>query len=457
MSWFCVFLSLVVAPHLVRTLLHHEAGKALLIKPSSEKVLHQNETRTNNTVVKSQKLENKTRTNNTVEHSNKTRVNNTIENSKTRVNNTMMAYRHPILQYATSVVVQASLGQQTLGLIPDTGSFDVLVSSVLCEKCKSKKYRVTESSSFKLASPMKQTTFHFGPGDVTALQAYDRFEAGPFTISKMPVWLISQISPSLYPSFQSTEFDGLMGLGLSRSAVAEEMGVKSYTLCLQTFVSSWWSSGFLHWNGRDDHSFQWGPSIRSWDTFHWQVRASQIEFGDTWICSGCTAVLDSGTSILAVPTYEALRLEKNLPEVPANCSLEGLPSLKMQLTGGQSLTLPPAAYVMKLHGDTEVFDGLEKDGAIVWRRPKSNTTGSQQCAPMFQITKSGHWILGMPFFREYAAHFDRRKKSMSFAKNKGGKCGPGSSFSAHHAPQAYASGVVEVESSDLAKALERRL
>lgn len=364
------------------------------------------------------------------------------------------AYQHPIIQYATSMVIQTSLGNQTLRLVPDTGSFDLLISSVLCEKCKSKKYRATESKSFHIATPLKQNTFHFGTGDLTALRAYDSFAAGPFEVAKMPLWLISSISPGLEAAFATPEFDGLLGLGLSRSSAAEEMGVRSYTFCLQTFVSSWFSGGFLHWNGRDDHNFQWSEAIHSMDSFHWQLEPREVKLGTHELCNGrCSAVLDSGTSILAAPNSAALRLERSLPEVPGNCSLEGLPSLTMRLSGGRDVVFPPSAYVMKLDGNYTVFDSLALDGAIVWRRPQDGS--SRPCAPMFQITRSGHWILGLPFFRQYAVHFDRREKAMRFATNKGGTCGPGSSFSARkHA--ANPQGAVEVDSTQLFQALKRR-
>jgi len=145
------------------------------------------------------------------------------DEKETEKNNAQQGYQHSILQYATSMAIETFLGNQSLRLMPDTGSFDVLVSSVLCTKCKSKKYRVTESPDFSLESPTKEHTFHFGSGDVEAVQAYDRFDAGPFTVAKMPLWLISSISPSLYEAFGSTEFDGLLGLGLSRSSAAEQM------------------------------------------------------------------------------------------------------------------------------------------------------------------------------------------------------------------------------------------
>lgn len=361
-------------------------------------------------------------------------------------------YQHSILQYATSMAIETFLGNQSVRLMPDTGSFDVLVSSVLCTKCKSKKYRVTESSDFSLEVPTKEHTFHFGSGDVQAVQAYDRFDAGPFTVPKMPLWLISSISPSLYEAFGSTEFDGLLGLGLDRSSAAEQMRVTSFSLCLQPFVSSWFSGGTLRWNGRDEHSFEWSPSVTSMDSFHWQVQAEGVKLGTSHVGAG-SIVFDTGTSILAAPKDSAYHLEKALPEVPANCSLEGIPSLTMKLTDGQLLTLSPSAYVIKLGGNTDVFDTMAKEGTIVWRKPK---TDESKCAPMFQITQSGHWILGMPFFREYAVHFDRIQMSMSFAKNKGGTCGPGSSF-ALRKPDVNHVGVVEVDSSVLAKALERRL
>lgn len=331
------------------------------------------------------------------------------------------SWRHPVVQYATTAIVPVSLGNQTVDLMPDTGSFDVLVASVLCEQCGSITYEATKSPSFHLQSPVKSKTFHFGSGTLEALRAFDHFEAGPYNVKQMPMWLINKLSPELYDAFDSSEMQGVLGLGLSRSVAAQEMGIHQFSLCLHTFnINSWWNGGVMHWNGREE-SLDWSSPLPTNGDFHWQLRTQGIHLGQTKVCGAeCSAIVDSGTSILAVPRQVALRLQQTLPHISNDCDLVGLPDLQVHFAHGASLNLPPSAYVMKFNDmdDLNKFSALADAGLIIWRRP----TGRTLCAPVLQVTSSTSWILGMPLFRAYAVHFDRHAKTISFAKNEGGTC-----------------------------------
>lgn len=327
---------------------------------------------------------------------------------------------HPVVQYATTVVVPVSLGNQTVDLMPDTGSFDVLVTSSLCKECSSK-YKATHSADFHLDSPVQSKTFHFGSGDLEAVHAFDHFEAGPYEVQQMPMWLISKLSPELYDAFDSSEMQGVLGLGLMRSIAAEEMGIHQFSLCLHTFnVNSWWNGGVVHWNGRAE-SLDWSPQLSTTSDFHWKLDTHSVHLGHVEICgSRCSAIVDSGTSILAVPQQKAFLARQALPHISDDCDLVGLPDLQLSFAHGVVINLPPSTYVMKfqdLH-DMQKFSNLADAGLIVWRRP----TGSTLCAPVLQVTSSTSWVLGMPLFRAYAVHFDRLTKAISFGKNEGGTC-----------------------------------
>lgn len=347
------------------------------------------------------------------------------------------SWTHPIVQYATTAIVPISLGNQTVDLMPDTGSFDMLVSSVLCEQCGGSQYQATQSPDFHLDTPVKSKTFHFGSGDLEAIHAFDRFEAGPFDVKQMPMWLIRKLSPELYDAFDSSEMQGVLGLGLLRSTAAQEMGIHHFSLCLHTFhANSFWNGGVVHWNGREE-SLDWSQPLSTiGDDFHWQLGLLDhgVHLGQAKVCgSKCSLIVDSGTSILAVPHQVASIVEQALPHISEGCDVDGLPDFTLYLAHGVTLTLPPSSYVMKFTDvhDMRKFSALADAGLIIWRRP----TGRTLCAPVLQVTNSKSWVLGMPLFRAYAVHFDRLAKTISFGRNEGGTCKQDSSTALMLEPQ----------------------
>lgn len=310
-----------------------------------------------------------------------------------------------------------------MDLMTDTGSFDLLVTSILCEECGETDYKASQSPDFRLESPVKSKTFHFGSGDLEAMRAFDRFQAGPFDVKQMPMWLISKLSTELYDAFRSSEMQGVLGLGLLRSTAAQEMGINQFSLCLHRFsAKSWWNGGVLHWNSRDE-SLDWSSPIATTSDFHWRLKAQSISLGTTNVCkseSDCSAIVDSGTSILAVPRQTASLLQQALPVIPDDCDIGLLPDLELSLAHGVLLKLPPSAYVMKFKDthDMGKFSDLADAGLIIWRKPTWNTL----CAPVLQVTSNPSWVLGMPLFRAYAVLLDRRAETVSFARNEDGFC-----------------------------------
>jgi len=156
---------------------------------------------------------------------------------------------------------------------------------------------------------------------------------------------------------------------------------------------------------------------------------------------GCSAIIDSGTSLLAVPSFIIERLQDMMEKLDSDCSnIHELPSLVFNMGDG-TFTLPPDAYVAEvvgqlpnyLEGYTTINDtknGL-KVRSVVNHTVDSEADESQEekadseldpldslglrssrsrCQLLlmesYASTKYGPlWILGIPFFRRYYTTF----------------------------------------------------
>eukprot|EP00928_Gymnodinium_smaydae_P010983 TRINITY_DN14122_c0_g1_i1.p1 TRINITY_DN14122_c0_g1~~TRINITY_DN14122_c0_g1_i1.p1 ORF type:complete len:221 (+),score=52.25 TRINITY_DN14122_c0_g1_i1:351-1013(+) len=129
----------------------------------------------------------------------------------------------------------------------------------------------------------------------------------------------------------------------------------------------------------------------------------------------CTAIVDSGTSLIAAPGIALMQLSEQVSAIKEDCSnLHELPTLRFVIDG-HLLELPPKAYVMRVTGASleanDIWD-------ILFFKPKIRKL--DMCMPAFMQLdmESRHgpvWILGMPFFRYFHTTFDRKHKTMHFA------------------------------------------
>mmetsp|Transcript_73517 Transcript_73517/g.227984 ORF Transcript_73517/g.227984 Transcript_73517/m.227984 type:complete len:507 (-) Transcript_73517:100-1620(-) len=118
---------------------------------------------------------------------------------------------------------------------------------------------------------------------------------------------------------------------------------------------------------------------------------------------GCGAVIDSGTSMLVMPTFAIDALSQAMQRMDTDCSnLRELPDLVFDFAGSQ-VSLPPDAYVAEVVGDVpEYLEGLV--------RPRKLGSANTRCELMVMESSSDTnygplWILGMPFFRSYYTTF----------------------------------------------------
>ncbi|XP_059442579.1 aspartic proteinase-like isoform X2 [Corylus avellana] len=206
--------------------------------------------------------------------------------------------------------------RQTFTVVFDTGSSNLWVPSskcILSIACYThSKYRARLSHTYtKIGIHCK---IPYGSGSLSGFFSQDHVKVGDFLIKNQE---FVEVTREGFLTFLGTEFDGVLGLGFSDTA-ARQVTPVWYNMFLQHHVSqkifSFWLNrdptaklggeivfGGIDWRHfRGDHTYV--PLIRRG---YWQIQVGDIliENYSTGLCKGgCTAIVDSGTALLAGPT-----------------------------------------------------------------------------------------------------------------------------------------------------------
>merc|ERR1719421_2661283 len=233
------------------------------------------------------------------------------------------------------------------------------------------------------------------------------------------------------PVLDFAKFAAIVGIGPDFAYGNKEQtllmsyGVEEFSVCLQKKSGS---VGYLTWGPVASQAEKKVAftSVSVVGEHHWVTRMTNVKFGDgkdaaCGATTPCAAIIDSGTSLIAAPGVALMQLSEMVGPINEDCSnLQDLPTLHFTLGDGQPFTLPPAAYVMRIHGAvleaSHVWD-------LLFFKPKIKKVN--MCMPAFMqldmMSQFGPvWIMGMPFFRYYHSSFDRKNKQMHFAS-----AGPG--------------------------------
>jgi len=337
---------------------------------------------------------------------------------------TGVSYRQTLHNYQNvQYYADFTIGGQEVSGIFDTGSFELLVRSSRCSQCvhPTPPYDHLKSSTYEENGTM--TKHVFGSGPCVSMMGYDSVSVGKtLKAEHQAFWEIVDHRISV---LDTAKFAAIVGIGPnfaygnSEKTLLMSYGISEFSICLQKPSGS---EGYLTW-GKTETDVKDFVTARVIGEHHWVTRLQNVTFTQPKShlaqipcgTTGCAAIIDSGTSLIAAPGVALMQLSEQMEKIKEDCSnLHELPTLHFVIDG-HDFELPPRAYVMRVTGATleanDIWD-------VLFFKPKIRKV--DMCMPAFmQIDMTSQfgpvWILGMPFFRYYHTTFDRDSRSMRFA------------------------------------------
>jgi len=339
----------------------------------------------------------------------------------------------------------------------DTGSGHLILPSTYCssETCRAhRRYRRSQSStardidhdgtSVQPGQPRDQITVSFGTGEVTGVFVEDvicldtpsipRFGSSDIPDGCMKMSMIVAMEMSEEP-FKAFEFDGVLGLGLTGLSQGPAFNFIDVVSAAMQQTGSSLSHTFGVFLAEDGHDgseitlggwsqehlaeqLRWNP-VSDPEYGHWtvQIKHMRVDGMPVSFCAsgGCKAVVDTGTSLLAVPTdafAELYELLRHTPPLGGHCRGAG-PHLHIRLASC-TVSLGPEDYSRLEEGQSKPnteFDALQT-------HPKM----SRRCRPMLMTMDLPEplgpklFILGEPVLRKYYTAYDVKAKRIGFGR-----------------------------------------
>ncbi|CAH8323493.1 unnamed protein product [Eruca vesicaria subsp. sativa] len=219
---------------------------------------------------------------------------------------------------------------QKFTVIFDTGSSNLWVPSGKCYFSLScffhAKYKSSRSSTYKKHGT--RAAIHYGSGSISGFFSYDAVTVGDLVVkNQASYYLFEFIEATSEPglTFLVAKFDGLLGLGFQEISVGNATPVW-YNMLKQGLIKK---PVFSFWLNRDPKSEEGGELVfggvdpkhfKGEHTYvpvtqrgYWQFEMGEVLIAgkSTGYCgSGCSAIADSGTSLLAGPTAVIAMINK---------------------------------------------------------------------------------------------------------------------------------------------------
>lgn len=156
---------------------------------------------------------------------------------------------------------------------------------------------------------------------------------------------------------------------------------------------------------------------------HWGVKVTGFGAPGLPVANPCNpscgAIVDSGTSLIAVPPSAGKVVEALKRRIARDCSnIHTLPVLRLEF-GDVVVDLPPQAYVMQVMSVKMSNDHIW-EAVLPWHGPEFEPQTTCLGAFMeLSERKTAHgpmYIFGMPFMRYFYTVFDRPNKAIHVSK-----------------------------------------
>jgi saccharopepsin len=303
--------------------------------------------------------------------------------------------------------------EQTFSVIFDTGSSNLWVPSTHCSSIACflhRRYDSKASQTFKKNGT--EFAIRYGSGSLEGIISNDVLTVGDWRLKDLDFGESTK-EPGL--AFAFGKFDGIFGLGYDTIAV-KHVVPPFYKMISDLDIDpvfSFWlgnnekdeEGGELAFGGIDHDriagKIRWAPVRRK---AYWEVDLETVYFGGEEVKFENTgAAIDSGTSLIAVPSIVADLINKQIGakknfagQYVIECDkIKNLPDFTFQF-GGVNYTLNGDDYILK-----------------VQRQCISAFMGLDIPAPLGPI-----WIVGDAFLRKFYTIYDLGKNRVGFALSK---------------------------------------
>ncbi|XP_053801189.1 pepsin A-like [Vidua macroura] len=295
---------------------------------------------------------------------------------------------------------------QEFTVVFDTGSSNLWVPSVFCSSpaCRNHhRFNPAESSTF--LSTNDTLFIAYGTGSMTGVLGYDTVNVAGINVRNQ-IFGLAETEPGDF--FYYTPFDGILGLAFPSIASSGATPVFDNMIMenlvdrnlFSVYLSRDQGGSFVLFGAIDPYytteGISWIPL--SAETY-WQITMERVSISGTPVAcsSGCQAIVDTGTTLLAVPIRAFRTLMTRLGASSSgeiSCeAISNLPNLIFHING-KKFPVPPRAYVLRSNGYcTLALQGMDVP------------------------TEEGElWILGDVFIREYYVIFDRANNKVGLSR-----------------------------------------
>jgi len=306
---------------------------------------------------------------------------------------------------------------QDFTVLFDTGSSNLWVPSTQCTNCNPAKPTYNHAASTTYVANGTAFAIQYGSGSCTGFLSEDTVQLAGFTITNVT---FAEVTYEPGDVFQRSKFGGLFGMAFQQIAV--DNVVPPFNVMIQQNLVAepafgfWLSNkpsllkhgGEITLGGVDQSRFTGSLfTVPVKSQVWWEIQIDGI-FGNGALVSGpIDGVVDSGTSLLAMPTKMAEAFNAQLGCTPnpldkSECifnacpDFSSLPNLNIQLNG-QNFTLTGEQYVLQIN-------------TIISKACISGIMGIDLPPPNPPLV-----ILGDVFMRVYYTKFDFGGNAVHFA------------------------------------------
>jgi len=306
--------------------------------------------------------------------------------------------------------VQVGTPGQTFQVIFDTGSSNLWIPAANCSSCGlHTKFNAGASTSYQADG--RPFYIQYGSGPVSGYLGEDVVTMAGLEVQNITFAEITDPS-GLGLAYLIGSFDGILGLAFSTISVDDlqpvflamvQQGVVDKPI-FSFYLETTGNNGELTIGGADPSHYTGDVSyVPLTSETYYEVALNGFTAGGSTVTNTAKAILDTGTSLLALPTKDAAAFAASVGASPTinpqeysiPCSsVSSLPTMNITI-GDVSFSLPGSAYVLNVE-DVECILGV---------------TGLDVPAPAGPLV-----ILGDPFLRYYYASFDVQQKRVGLAK-----------------------------------------